>query len=160
MRWPGHSDAVDTLKSCGLLDLDPVSVKGVEVAPRDVLLAAIEPRLRAQPGDTDVCVMHNTVTGLQRGVRVRITYSMWDEADTAAGISGMGRVTGFPAAIAAVMIGRGLIAERGLVPPEDAIHGDGYRWFLGELEKHGIRIAEVVEPVSVTAVDSEAAILH
>ena len=59
VRWPGHFDGVDTLKACGMLDLEPVAVKGAAVAPRDVLLAAIEPRLRAQPGDTHVCVMHN-----------------------------------------------------------------------------------------------------
>jgi saccharopine dehydrogenase-like NADP-dependent oxidoreductase len=85
---------------------------------------------------------------------------MWDEADPVTGISGMGRVTGFPAAIGAVMIGKGMIDERGLVPPEDAIYGERYRWFLAELEKHGIRIAEVVEPVAATAIDCEAAILH
>jgi saccharopine dehydrogenase-like NADP-dependent oxidoreductase len=160
VRWPGHFDGVDTLKACGMLDLDPVTVKGTAVSPRDVLLAAIEPRLRARPGDTDVCVMHNTVVGTKGDVRVQITYSMWDEADPATGISSMGRVTGFPAAIGAVMIGKGMIAQRGLVPPEDAIHGDNYRWFLAELEKHHIRIAEVVEPLAMKGIDTEAAILH
>jgi saccharopine dehydrogenase-like NADP-dependent oxidoreductase len=149
VRWPGHFDAIDVLKSCGMLDLDPVTVDGRAVAPRDVLLASIEPRLRAQPGDTDVCVMYNTVEGLKGDVRIRISYHMWDEADTATGISGMGRVTGFPAAIAAFMIGKGMIRERGLVPPEDCIYGENYRWFLGQLERHHIRIEETIEPLAM-----------
>jgi saccharopine dehydrogenase-like NADP-dependent oxidoreductase len=151
VRWPGHFDGVDVLKSCGMLDLEPVTVDGHAVAPRAVLLASIEPRLRARPGDTDVCVMYNTVVGLKDGVRVRLSYYMWDEADPVTGISSMGRVTGFPSAIGAFMIGKGMIKEAGLVPPEDAIYGDNYRWFMSELERHHIRIAETVEPLSAPA---------
>lgn len=150
VRWPGHFDGVDALKACGMLDLEPLTVDGHSVVPRDVLLAAIEPRLRARPGDTDVCVMYNTVVGLKDGVRVGISYRMWDEADPATGISSMGRVTGFPAAIGAFMIGKGMIAEKGLVPPEDAIYGDNYGWFMTELDRHHIRIAETVEPIAAT----------
>jgi len=147
VRWPTHFDSVDTLKSCGLLDLEPVEVDGVKVVPRAALLALIEPRLRAQPGDTDVCVMYNTVFGTKAGQKTKISYYMWDEADPKTGISGMGRVTGFPSAIGAVLIGRGLIKETGLVPPEDAIYGDTYRVFMTELERHNIRIKETIEPM-------------
>ncbi len=147
VRWPGHFDGVDVLKECGMLDIEPVSVDGQALAPRAVLLAAIEPRLRSLEGDTDVCVMYNTVVGLKDGIRMRVSYHMWDEADPVTGISAMGRVTGFPAAIGAVMIGAGRIKVRGIVPPEDAIYGDDYRWFMSELERHHIHIVETVEPL-------------
>ena len=145
VRWPGHWDGVQTLKECGLLDLEPQEFGGTTVVPRDFLLSRIEPRLRANPGETDVCVMANTVTGTKDGVRTRISYYMWDEADRVHGISSMGRVTGFSAAIGAVMIGAGMIAERGIVPPEDAIYGAGYAHFMKELEKRGIVVLETVE---------------
>jgi len=153
VRWPGHFDGVDVLKSCGMLDLEPVMVDGKAVVPREVLLAKIEPLLRALPGDTDVCVMYNTVVGVKGNLKTKLSYYMWDEADVDTGISSMGRVTGFPAAIGALMVGKGMIRERGLVPPEDAIYGDNYRWFMRELERHHVRIAEVVEPLAVTAAD-------
>ncbi len=86
-----------------------------KVVPRDVLLARIEPRLRAQPGETDVCVMYNTVDGVKDGKRTRISYHLWDEADTVHGVSAMGRVTGYSAAIGAVMVGKGMITEKGIV---------------------------------------------
>jgi len=145
VRWPGHFGAVDTLKSCGLLDLKPVEVGGATVAPRAVLLALLEPRLRAQKGESDVCVMYNTIHGMKGGKRTEITYHMWEGADPVSGISGMGRVTAFPAAIGAVFIGRGIIQARGLVPPEDAIFGEGYRLFLAELAKRKIVIEERVK---------------
>ena len=137
-----------------MLDLEPVEIGGGKAAPRDFLLARIEPHLRAKPGDTDVCVMYNTVVGLKGGVRVRISYFMWDEADPVTGISSMGRVTGFPAAIGAVMLGKGMIKEKGIVAPEDGIFGDTYRLFLDELALRNIHIAEVSEPLAVT--DAEA----
>jgi len=147
VRWPGHWDGVQTLKECGMLDLQPVEVGGVKVVPRDVLLARIEPRLRAQPGETDVCVMYNTVEGFKGGTRTRISYHLWDEADTVNSVSSMGRVTGYSAAIAAAMVGRGMIAEKGIVAPEDAIAGHNYDHFIGELTKRNIHILETVEAI-------------
>lgn len=145
VRWPGHWDGVQTLKECGLLGIEPVKVGRGRVAPRDLLLACIEPQLKRKPGETDVCVMYNTIEGLKDGRRTRISYHMWDEADRKAGISSMGRVTGFPAAIGAVMIGKGLIKEKGIVPPEDCIYGANYGLFMSELAKRNITIQETVE---------------
>ncbi len=145
VRWPGHWDGVKTLQECGLLDIEPVDAGGTKIVPRDFLLARIEPRLRANPGEKDVCVMYNTVTGTKDGRPVRISYHMWDEADTVNGISSMGRVTGFSAAIGAVMIGKGMIKERGIVAPEDAIYNEGYAYFMKELEKRNIVIVETLE---------------
>jgi len=46
-----------------MLDLQPIEIKGLKIAPREFLLAAIEPKLWPFGGDTDVCVMWNTVVG-------------------------------------------------------------------------------------------------
>jgi len=144
VRWPGHWSGVDTLKECGLLDLEPVQFQGQRIIPREFLLARVTPRLQAQDGEGDVCVMYNTVIGTQKGQPTKIEYFLWDEADKANGISSMMRVTGFPVAIAARMLAKGLIKQRGIVPPEDAITGPLYTWFLAELEERNIRIEEVV----------------
>lgn len=148
IRWPGHFEGIDTLKECGLLDLEPVAFQGKRIVPRDFLLALIEPRLQPRPGETDVCVMWNTVTGTKDGQKLRVDYYMWDEADQRSGISSMGRVTGFPSAIGALFIGRGLIKEKGLVPPEDCIMGESYRLFIEELKKRKIEILETVEKMN------------
>jgi saccharopine dehydrogenase-like NADP-dependent oxidoreductase len=148
VRWPGHWEGVQTLKECGLLDLEPVQVDGVSVVPRKVLLALITPRLRPREGETDVCVMYNTLTGERGGKKVKIEYFMWDEADPKHGLSSMMRATGFPVAIAARMLAAGRIRETGIVPPEDGIHGELYREFVAELAKRDIVIKETttIEP--------------
>lgn len=147
VRWPGHWQGIQVLKECGMLDLEPLEIKGVKVAPREVLLAALEPKLRPGVGDTDVCVMWNTVDGAKRKRRMRLNYYLWDEADTDNGISAMARVTSFSASIGALLIGRGAIKSKGIVPPEDAIKGALYTDFRDELRKREIEIIEVAENV-------------
>ena len=143
VRWPGHWEGVDTLKECGLLDIEPVAYHGTRIVPREFLLSLITPRLRAREGEHDVCVMYNTLIGTKDSKKVKIEYYMWDEADTANNISSMMRVTGFPVAITAKMLLTGDIAEKGIVAPEDAIKGELYPRFIEELEKTGIEIMEV-----------------
>lgn len=142
IRWPGHWQAIDGLKDCGLLDLEPLPFAGQEIRPRDFFLAVIEPRLRPVPGDEDVCVMWNTAFGAER----RADYYLWTGADAAHGISAMARTTGFSAAIAARMLGKKEIREKGIVAPEDVIHGEVYRSLIRELEKRRIVVVEKVKP--------------
>ena len=142
IRWPGHWEAIQYLKECGILDLEPVDFKGMKIVPREFFLSLITPKLLPLPGDTDVCVMYNTVTGKRKGKNVKIEYFMWDEADVENNISSMARVTGFPMAIAARFLAQGLIKEKGIIPPEDAIKGELYYKFIDELKKRNINILE------------------
>jgi saccharopine dehydrogenase-like NADP-dependent oxidoreductase len=148
VRWPGHWEGVFTLKECGLLDLDPVEVNGSSVVPREVLLALIEPRLQPLEGDTDVCVMWNSVSGDKDGKPTEVHSYLWDEADTENGISSMARVTGFSAAIGAAFIGRGMITEKGIVPPEDCFKDEVFERFIEQLGKRDIDVLEEVKSES------------
>jgi lysine 6-dehydrogenase len=145
IRWPGHFDGIDTLKEFGMLDLTPVDFRGIKIAPRDFLLSVIGPKLKAAEGDADICVMWNTVTGTKNGRKMRIDHYLWEEADAENRIPAMGRVTGFPAAIGARLIGRGKIEKKGIVAPEDAIEGKVYQEFMEELTKKNITVLEVSE---------------
>lgn len=144
VRWPGHWEGIYTLKECGLLDLEPVDFAGTAIVPREFLLAMIGPRLQPLEGDSDVCVMWNTVAGIKDGKATEIHSYMWDKADTENGISSMARVTGFSAAIGALFIGRGLITEKGIVPPEDCFKGEVFTRFLEEIKKRDIHILEEI----------------
>ena len=145
IRWPGHWQGIEVLKECGMLDLQPIEIRDLKIASREFLLAVIEPKLRPFAGDTDVCVMWNTVVGIRNGQQTKINYYLWDEADTKNEISAMARVTGFSAAIGALFIGRGMITSKGIVPPEDSIKGELYEVFMNELEKRDIRVLERTE---------------
>jgi len=145
VRWPGHWQGVYTLKECGMLDIDAVDFKGARIVPREFLLSMITPKLIPNKGETDVCVMYNTLEGKKDGRGVKIEYFMWDEPDVKNNISSMMRVTGYPMAITARMIGKGQIKEKGIVAPEDAVAGDLYKRFIDELKKRDIEILEVIQ---------------
>jgi saccharopine dehydrogenase-like NADP-dependent oxidoreductase len=147
VRWPGHWQAVETLKECGLLSLEPVALNGQPVVPRRFLSAVLTPKLQPLPGETDVCVMYTTAVGRKDGRRVAIEHFLWDEADAGNGLSAMMRTTAFPAAIGARLLARREIAEPGIVAPEDAIAGPLYRTFLAELGQRGIRIEQATTEV-------------
>jgi len=131
------------LKECGLLDITPVDFKGMRIAPREFLSSLITPKLQPHKGETDICVMYNTLIGEKDGKKMKIEYFMWDEADTKNGISSMARVTGFPVAITAKLLLKTKIKEKGIVPPEDCIKGSLYQEFMQELKKRKVSIREV-----------------
>lgn len=142
VRWPGHWQGIQTLKECGLLDIKPVNFKGMRIIPREFLSFLITPKLIPHKGEADACVMYNTLTGRKNGQRIKKEYFMWEEADTKNNLSAMMRVTAFPLAITARLLLKGLIKDKGIVPPEDAIKGKVYKIFIAELKKRKIRILE------------------
>src|SRR5215208_6401365 len=66
LRYPGHAEIMETIRDLGLLDLEPIDVKGVKVAPRDVFLAVVGPKL-TKPKGRDVLALRVTVTGTKGG---------------------------------------------------------------------------------------------
>jgi lysine 6-dehydrogenase len=147
IRWPGHWQGIEVLKECGLLDLQPIEIRGLKITPREFLLSVIEPKFQPLADDTDVCVMWNTVLGIKNGKQTMINYYLWDRADVKNNISAMARVTGFSAAIGALFLGRGMITSKGIVPPENGITGKLYETFMNELKKREIRVIERTETI-------------
>jgi lysine 6-dehydrogenase len=158
IRWPGHWQRIQVLKECRLLDLGKREFEigsdpntgihySVEIKPRAFLSAALEPWLKPQKGDTDICVMWNTVTGTKNGKRMKIHYYMWDEADTENGISSMARTTAFTAAAGAILLGSGEILKKGIMPPEDCIEGALYKKLMSALRERNVRIREVPKTI-------------
>lgn len=144
IRWPGYRDSMASFKNCGFFDTTPTVYEGREIIPRDFSARLMEPRLLARNGDPDVSIMWNTVIGRDKGQAARRDYYMWVDADPANRISSMGRATAFPAAIAAVMMGKGAFTTPGILAPEDAFDEKAYGEMLAALEKRGIFIEEVV----------------
>jgi lysine 6-dehydrogenase len=89
--------------------------------------------------------MWNTITGTKNGRRTVINYYLWDEADKNNGISAMARVTGYSAAVGALFLGRGMLTQKGIVPPEDGIQGEIYSLFMDELSRRAIRVINQID---------------
>ncbi|MHB1222771.1 MAG: saccharopine dehydrogenase family protein [Gemmatimonadaceae bacterium] len=137
LRYPGHARIMEAIRELGLLELEPLDVKGQKVAPRDVAVAAMGPRLR-KPNSPDLVALRVVVEGTKDGAPKRYEWDLVDRADEAKGISAMMRTTGYTLSITGQMQARGEIAP-GVCTPDECIPGERY---VAELRKRGIVIDE------------------
>lgn len=115
---------------------EPLTVRGVEVAPREVLIRLLEsfPAEETEPQDCDV--LRVVVTGERAGQVVEITkqvkvlpYRRW-------GIGAGALDTGTPLAIAGRMLGNGWITQRGVLGPELCVPVEPFLRELAQYDMH------------------------
>jgi lysine 6-dehydrogenase len=144
IRYPGHCEQVKLLFRLGLADKEPLKLDSAIIAPRQMLMRLLEEKLGYE--DDDVILLRVDVVGRRGGKCRRVRYQCIDHADKRTGLTSMMRMTGFPAAIVALMLGRGQVAP-GAATGETAIPT---RPFIAELRKRGIglsrRTTELPEP--------------
>src|ERR1700690_1372241 len=124
---------VRSLVDVGFTEREPIAVNGTQVAPRAVLLALLQ---RKAPAKTplDVEALRVVVTGRAGKQHVGGAMEMWADHTARPQFSAVARDTGFPAAIAAVMQGRGEIPGVGVQAPERVVPPNP---FFNELKKRG-----------------------
>ncbi len=136
LRYPGHAEIMRVIRELGLLDDEPLQVKGVTVRPRDVFIATVAPKLR-KPEGHDLVALQVVVTGTQeRATRVR-RYVLLDRYDTENGISAMMRTTGFSLSIVGQMQVAGAAGAAGVHTAFEAIPPESY---IAELHRRDIVI--------------------
>ncbi len=136
LRWPGHFAEWRAYTLAGLLDEEPVEVKGQSVVPRDVLHAVLDPKIRAQPGDPDLVIVRVLAVGRKDGRPGQVQVELIDRFDEATGFTAMERTTGWDGALKAIMNAQGR-TPRGVNPAELAVGGADY---AEELRKRGFSL--------------------
>jgi lysine 6-dehydrogenase len=136
LRYPGHVAIMRPIRELGLLDLKPVTVKGIKVVPRDVFIATVSPRL-TKPEGRDLVALRIEVTGKGGG---RAAWQLIDRYDRERGISAMMRTTGYSLAVTGLMQVDGRITWPGVATPDEAVP---YGAYVEELAKRGVEIQEV-----------------
>ncbi len=136
LRYPGHAKIMETIRELGLLDLEPIDVKGVKVAPRDVAVAAMGPRL-TKPKGKDLVALRVWVKGKKSGEAKTVQFDLIDKYDEERGISAMMQTTGYSLSITGQMQARGEITPPGVHTPDECIPAVRY---IEELRKRGVDI--------------------
>jgi lysine 6-dehydrogenase len=139
LRYPGHAKIMEAIRDLGLLEQNPIDVKGVQVSPRDVAVAAMGPRL-TKPESADLVALRVIVAGTKDGQPKTLEWELVDRYDEAHGISAMERTTGYSLSITGLMQARGEVTALGVHTPDEAVPPDRY---IAELRKRGIDIREV-----------------
>ena len=136
LRYPGHAQIMEAIRELGLLELEPLDVKGVRVSPRDVAVAAMGPRL-TKPKGKDLVALRVTVKGKKAGEAKTISFELVDFYDEERGISAMMRTTGYSLSITGQMQARREAGPAGVHTPDEAIVAVKY---IEELRKRGVNI--------------------
>lgn len=136
LRYPGHAERMEAIRELGLLELEPVDVKGLKVVPRDLFIATAGPRL-TKPHGKDLVALRVVVKGAKAGKPKTLTWELIDRYDDQHHISAMMRTTGYSLSITGMMQVRGLVKPVGVHTPDESVPAEPY---IAELAKRGIRI--------------------
>ena len=139
LRYPGHAHIMEAIRDLGLLDLNPVDVKGVKVVPRDLFVNVVGPRL-TKPTGRDLVALRVIVEGTKDGKAKRVGWELLDYYDDARGISAMMRTTGFSLSITGQMQARGEITPPGVWTPDECVPAARY---VEELDRRGVHVREL-----------------
>ena len=137
---------VASLIKLGFADDKPIDVKGVKVAPRDVLLAMVPPPVetgdKIEKGEMDAAACYLAeVKGESAGQKITHTlYCIGKGSEAVKEYGAAWSDVAIPAVVTATMIAKGEIKTKGVVPPE----GLEPKPFLAKLAKEGLTFQEKV----------------
>ena len=140
VRWPGHARVWRLFAHLGFLEDRPVPSLP-SISPRQFMGRHLEPRLQYKPAERDVVIIRIVAEG-EGHHWSRLVLEVIDYGDPQSGLMAMNRTVGFPASIAAQMIVRGVIKDRGLLTPTRNVP---YQVFVAELRERGITVREAQE---------------
>ncbi len=139
LRYPGHAAIMRPIRALGLLDLQPIDVKGQQVVPREVFIAAVSPKLR-KPDGRDLVAVRVVVQGIEGGAHRTLRWRLVDRYDREHGISAMMRTTGYSLSITGQMQVDGRIEAAGVRMPDEAVP---YEAYVRDLSQRGVCIEEL-----------------
>ncbi|HEX8696120.1 MAG TPA: saccharopine dehydrogenase C-terminal domain-containing protein [Longimicrobium sp.] len=139
LRYPGHARIMEAVRELGMLGQEPVSVKGVQVKPRDVFIAVAAEKLRKDPRQSpDLVALRVEVEGEKDGEELLLRWDLLDRFDPEAGITAMMRTTGYSLAITGALQAAGEI-EPGVWTPDESMPAAAY---IDALARRGVVIYE------------------
>ena len=145
LRFPGHADLMRAFRESGFLSNEPLSVEGQLVRPISLTAKLLFDQWKLQEGEEDFTVMRVIVAGEKEGKSVRYTYDLLDKYDRQTRTTSMARTTGYTCAIAARQVARGLIPQKGILPPEYLGRIPGlFADFLSEYSRRNIHLTETI----------------
>lgn len=140
LRWPGHFEQWKTVIDMGLMDLDPVTINGIEILPRDVLHACVGPKIMAGDEDRDFVIVRVKALGEKDEKPAEALVEVIDYYDEETGFTAMERTTGWHGSIVAIMNARGQ-TPRGVKPVEIGVPAGR---FVDEMKRRGLSMTERV----------------
>jgi lysine 6-dehydrogenase len=146
LRYPGHIQLIQALKTAGFFDKEPVAVNNTFVKPIDFTSKILIRDWKLNPNEPEFTVMRIDIAGKEAGRSKHIRYELYDEYDEQEKLSSMARTTGFTATANAELILQKKFSANGVFPLElVGMDDDCFRFVLDYLAGRGVtyRVTEV-----------------
>ncbi len=135
LRYPGHRQKIELLKQMGFFSQEVVRVSGQDIRPFDFTAQLLFDQWKLQPGEEDITVMRVEVKNQKETHR----FDLYDVYDVKNQVHSMARTTGYTATVMVRAFLKGMIPEKGVIPPEKL--GNNHvlvRFVLDELKARNI----------------------
>jgi len=141
LRYPGHAALMESLKTLGLLDKNPVTIDGSSIEPRKLVLELMRP-LMAHPERGELLAFRVEVDGKTKNKKARrISYRMLDFYNSRTRVSAMARTTAYTCTAVAHLVARRTVSRTGVVPPEKIGQDQGlFRCIRSYLASRGVKL--------------------
>ncbi|GAA0212681.1 saccharopine dehydrogenase family protein [Kangiella japonica] len=140
LRYPGHVEAIRTLKQSGFFDTEPVTVNGMEISPLEFTSKVLINEWKLKRKEPEYTIMRVRISGLESGKRKEYVYDLFDEYDTIKEETSMARTTGFAANAVVNLILKEKFDKVGVYAPEHiGGHTDCCKTVIDYMEERKVR---------------------
>jgi len=140
LRYPGHAVIIDALRRLGFFSTKRFKANGVDVEPRRLSVELLRFALAAGTPH-DVLAMRIEVEGESKNKKVIISYTVLDKYDRRRGVTAMARTTAYPCTSAAILLAKGKLELKGVIPPEKiAKNPKMFQFILSRLREHNVNV--------------------
>ncbi len=142
LRYPGHAEKIRLLKELGMLDTEPVNIEGTNVEPRKIIVKLLNKKLMKK--EEDMLLLRVLLNGNKDGLPVSKLFEVIDMYDNVKGITALSRTTAYTATGISLLLGMGIINEKGVIPPETIGLNEKYmKYLLKHLFERNIHVKEM-----------------
>ena len=146
LRYPGHIQLIQALRTAGFFDKEPITVKNASIRPIDFTSKVLIKDWQLNPDEREFTVMRIELTGREGNTAKRIVYELYDEYDEKEKISSMARTTGFTATANAGLVLSGRFTGKGVFPLElVGMDQDCFDYVMAYLAERNIRFRKTVD---------------
>lgn len=143
LRWPGHAEKVELLRTLGYFSKETMQFNDGRVSPAQLTAKLLKERLSGDSRDLVVLIVH--AKGRRSPSKIEIEYRMIDRYDPSTGLTALARTTAFVATGVVKLIADGSLPGPGVLPPELIGMDESLFTSIAEwLSWRGIRIVERV----------------
>ncbi len=140
LRYPGHIELIQALKTAGFFDKEPISINNTTIRPIDFTSNVLIRDWKLNPNEPEFTVMRIKISGKKDGHPTSVVYEMYDEYDHKQKLSSMARTTGFTATANAELILQNKFSGKGVFPLElVGMDEDCFRFVMDYLADRGVK---------------------